>query len=461
VLEGFTVTQVGGWLRIEDSDHITVRANAFSVATIEGTKGSLKLLRATDCVIDGNSFDDGNDNITVVDSSRNLVVNNHVTKGRHSLLSVRCSNDNVFRGNTFQNPDQKAAEIYDCEGSSSDDPVKLDATKRNLFEWNRFAGTASSDVSYDYNGIQFAGQDGIVRRNLFYQNLGGGLGVQVYSDEALANHGNRIVHNTFYANRCWALSVSNDTGAGYYDNLVESNLFYDNADCAGGGEQILTGNPNATVLTGNTLADQDPGFVDAAGADFHLTEASSVLDTAPFLTTAVGDGSGTELAVADARFFFSGGGIEGESGDVVQLAGGTETARVTAVDRDTNTLTLDAALSWSAGQGVSFAYAGTAPDPGAYERGLPDPPPNGGSGGAAGTGGAGTGGGGAAGASSGAGGLGGGAAANSESDSGCACSSRPAGSRAGAWAALLFGALSLRVSARRRRQRFSDVNEPR
>lgn len=440
-IEGFTIEDVGSWIRVVDSQHVVIRGNTLARATIEGTRGSVKLLRSDDCTVVDNVIADGNDNITIVDSDRNRVLDNHLTGGRHSLISVRCSNANVFRGNYFDNPIQKATEVYDCEGSSSDDPVIFDATLRNLWERNEFAGTAGSDASHDYNAMQLAGQDGLVRRNVYHHNQGGGVHLQVYADEALANHGNRVYHNTLHANLCFALGASAGTGDGYFDNVLTANLLLDNADCAGGGEQIAPGDPTAAVFADNTLALRDPGFVDAAAADYRLTRGSTVIDAGPWLTAAVGAGEGTELVVADARWFFDGGGVPGEQGDRVQLEGDTATARVVAVDLEAGVLMLDGALSWSDGQGVALAYAGLGPDPGAFEQGLPD---DGGSddggvdgtggdtGGGADTGGTGDGGSASGGASASGGddggslatddgGSGSSADADSDPDGGCAC----------------------------------------
>jgi hypothetical protein len=63
----------------------------------------------------------------------------------------------------------------------------------------------------------------------------------------------------------------------------------------------------------------------------------------------------------------AGNGITDETGDIIQLEGQEATAIITAIDYTTNTLTLDQPLTWIAGQGVSLAYLGTAPDLGAYE----------------------------------------------------------------------------------------------
>jgi PKD repeat protein len=76
--------------------------------------------------------------------------------------------------------------------------------------------------------------------------------------------------------------------------------------------------------------------------------------------------------VADARYFFDGFGMTDEAGqpvlgDRIQLDGDTKTARVVAVNYATKTLTLDQALTWTDGKGVTLAYLGQRPDVGAYE----------------------------------------------------------------------------------------------
>jgi hypothetical protein len=111
-----------------------------------------------------------------------------------------------------------------------------------------------------------------------------------------------------------------------------------------------------------------PMFVDGAGRDFSLQSGSGLVDAAAFLTTASGSSTGTVMTVADARWFYDGFGIPGETGDEIQLEGGTQRAVVLAVDHGANTLTLDRELAWTDGQGVSLVYTGSAPDVGAFER---------------------------------------------------------------------------------------------
>ena len=97
-----------------------------------------------------------------------------------------------------------------------------------------------------------------------------------------------------------------------------------------------------------------------------------MIDAGAFLTKTVGAGSGTVLAVADARYFFDGFGMTDENsqpvlGDLIQLDGDTKTAQVVAINYATNTLTLDQALTWTDGKGVALRYSGSRPDVGAYE----------------------------------------------------------------------------------------------
>jgi Right handed beta helix region len=367
-IEGLTVTDVVGWGRIEDSHNAVLRKNRFSNATARGTTGGLKLVRSRYIRIVDNRFETANDSIVIQESDRNVVEGNAFLWGRHSLLSVRCSNFNVIRNNRFHNERQKAAEIYDCE-AVSDAPFRLDATRRNLFEGNTFAHTRGSSQSHRYNGIQYAGQQGIVRRNVFHDNLGGALHLAVYEHEALHSYGHRIYHNTFYANRCFGLVGSPDLG-GSLPSVARNNLFYKNADCAGQGpDQVTIGDPKALVFTNNAVLNRasDPRFVDEHRRDLRLQPDSPQVDAGVPLTKIVGAGTGTVMRVDDVWLFYDGHGIDGEHGDVIQLAGSGTRATVVGIDYAKGTLRLDRALSWRDGQGVSLAFEGRAPDVGAFE----------------------------------------------------------------------------------------------
>lgn len=375
VIRGINLSNVVGWARLENAHHNLIEDCTFSVATNTGTTGGFKIVSSNDNRMLGNAFNDGNDNMVVQDSNRNVIQDNTFYQGRHSLLSIRCCNYTVVRGNLFDNPIQKAIEIFDCEGVS-DAPYKLDATRHNLIEDNEFVNTRSHSYKhYYYNGIQFAGQEGIVRRNVFYHNLGGGISVQVYSDEALYNYKNRIYNNTFYNNQCYGLSASGVSRSSYHDNRVKNNLFYKNTSCSGGAVQNYIPNTTAMILSDNAVLDEDPLFINADANVFQLQAGSAAIDAGAFLTHAVGSGSGTVIQVDDVGYFFDGFSIANETGDEVQLEGQTQRARILSIDFQNKTLTLDAPMTWVDGQGLSLAYSSSAPDQGAFESDGADPEP--------------------------------------------------------------------------------------
>ncbi len=365
VLKGFYLEQVTGWARLENAHYNEIRNNSFHEALARGTTGGLKLVNSHYNRIEGNSFERGNDSLVLQSSDRNLVADNKFRWGRHSLLSLRCGNYNVIRDNHFHNERQKAMEVYDCE-AVSDAPYRLDATKRNLIEGNRFDHVRGSGQAHNYNAIQYSGQLGIVRRNLFRDARGGGVNLQVYADEALYNYGHRIYNNTFYANRCFALVDRARGGSRIGDNLFRNNLFYKNLDCQGGGRQVDL-KWGGLDKKSNALAERNPGFMDEATGDLHLRADSPWVDRGAFLTRTREKGQGRRLPVHDPAFFFDGAGVPGVTGDEIALEGEATKARVLEVDFATGTLLLDRDIQWRKGQGVSLLYAGNSPDMGAYE----------------------------------------------------------------------------------------------
>ncbi len=137
VVEGITVSDVAGWARLENAHFNVFKNNQFNNALARGTTGGFKIVKSHYNQVLNNRFESGNDSIVIQESDRNLVAGNTFKWARHSLVSVRCANFNVIRENEFHNERQKAMEIYDCE-AVSDAPFKLNATKRNLVEYNRF-----------------------------------------------------------------------------------------------------------------------------------------------------------------------------------------------------------------------------------------------------------------------------------------------------------------------------------
>ena len=120
---------------------------------------------------------------------------------------------------------------------------------------------------------------------------------------------------------------------------------------------------------GSTIYSMRGGLQATLSEDFRMSFSGNLTRSSferLYNGTAIADPL-TTFEVGDALYFVDGFGIPGEVGDTIQLDGDTARAVITNVDYATNTLTLDAALTWSAGQGVSLAYEGSAPDVGAYE----------------------------------------------------------------------------------------------
>jgi hypothetical protein len=373
VVDGLTVTDTLGWGRLQDARENTIQHMTFRRATANGTTGGLKIVRSIYNRILENRFEDGHDSLMIQDASNgNVVLRNLFQDAHHTLICIKCSSGNIVRNNVFLNSRQKAMEIFDCE-MISDAPLRLDATKRNVVEQNVFSVSRGSWNTHDKNAIQHGGQYTIVRRNVFAKSLGGGVAYQSYASESLFVYGNRLYHNTFYDNRCFALIGFGGDPKQYRDNRAVNNLFYKNADCDGRGGQISIDDRSSVVASGNAVEAMDPGFVDEAKPDLRLRSDSRMIDRAGPLTLTRGSGEGTTLPVADVLWFSDGMTIPGELGDEIQLLGTTTSARIVKIDYAARTLTLDRPLTWQSNQGVALKFSGLAPDFGADEYGAGKP----------------------------------------------------------------------------------------
>jgi hypothetical protein len=171
---------------------------------------------------------------------------------------------------------------------------------------------------------------------------------------------------------------SNWGGLDPVGNVVKNNIFYDNKN----GSVTYDGSFDPPVIESNWEENGvDPGFVDLSGADpdnpdlpdLHLDRTSPAKDQGAWLTTITSEsGSGDSFTVADANYFMDGWTII--EGDLIQLEGQTQAARITDVDYEARTITVGTSLTFTEGQGVGMAYADTARDQGAFEIGeIPAP----------------------------------------------------------------------------------------
>ncbi len=353
----------------------------------------------------------GGDSLVLRRSDHNLVAGNSIIYANHACFALRGASYNIIRDNYFTNPVQKIGEVYDiCE-------LGLGImTERNVFQDNTFDYVPPFPGSNSYSGIQYAGQDSIIRRNLFYGMDGVGISAGLWDGsqcppaappEASRNYGNRIYHNVFYNNGrsgVWIAGIPGFTHT-YADNIYKNNILFANYDGANP-LQIKAGRLTGYYFERNNIIGQTPGqdvitcsalgvpthdltwwqlhypslyggnielapqFVDAGSNDFHLSPSSPMIDAGTYLTQGFDTGVGT-LFVLDPSSFCDGYDIEGEGGDWIRLEGSNQIAQIVDVDYASNTLTLDRDVTCDPFQGITLLYEGSAPDLGAFEYSAP------------------------------------------------------------------------------------------
>lgn len=324
-------------------------------------------------------------------NSYNLIEENHIYHGGHIPLKVT-GKWNVIRNNYLHNEEwypydrpkygNRAAAIIDYH----DDHIN----GWNLIEGNRFAFTGiPSDANFSA-GIQHTNHDSIIRKNMFYACKGPGLKIETIRTASNADD-NYIYNNVFFYNGIGGVAekyqtaiwlranVSGNVSWNFDHTVIKNNIFYKNP------KNIKTSGTVTNTIAENNWLIGDPKFIDAVPSktvdpfnsdypNFKLQErrdgkeGSPCIDAGGFLTKTVSAGNGNKIKVEDAHYFMDGWGII--EGDVIQLKGQTQTARIINVDYNSNTLTIDKALEWSANQGLSLSYSGKSPDIGAFESGA-------------------------------------------------------------------------------------------
>ncbi|MFX0195377.1 MAG: right-handed parallel beta-helix repeat-containing protein [Candidatus Hodarchaeota archaeon] len=343
----------------------------------------------------------GTDSFRLDQSSRyNLIEGNRFEFGEHSLLRIEGGTYNVVRNNYFQNDWEKNTEI-NSPGSSV-------PAYHNVWENNIFATTQVAGDGEDSPGIQFSGSNNIVRFNVFYHNQGGGFRLEAYTgsaNEAIYVYDNRIYNNVFYYNQHAGIFINKyHSGTDISGNIFKNNIVYNNRheESSNRPQQvyfygvmsylddnrflynnIIYLNPGSDVVGHRNLGDHplswwqsnypdnfghnievNPQFVNENNYDFRLRSGSPMIDAGGFLTRTVNSGTGNQIHVEDASYFFDGFGIV--QGDKV-VVGANSPSRINKVSYNGNTITLETEITWNSGDPVSLPYSGSAPDIGAYE----------------------------------------------------------------------------------------------
>jgi hypothetical protein len=313
-------------------------------------------------LIEGNTLAYGGHHVIELAGSYNVIRNNYV----HNEEWMNCSQAGGKCGNRLIVVDQFPATV-----------------NRNVIENNTFAFSGVPPDDEGSMAVSLRTPYNIVRRNVFHNNDQAGLNVATqgyYPHDVRLNH---IYHNVFFHNGYPALgntfkpfesgiALTKFGSTSVTDVVIKNNIFWQNR----WQQSITYYNTDAArqVVTNNWQEAGDPLFVnDKAAADparpeafdFRLQAQSPAIDKGGFLTKTTGSGSGKIIQVEDAGYFTSGWGIV--DGDLIQLQGQSQRARVLSIDYAQNTLTVDTALTWQQGQGLSLAYDGNAPDQGAYE----------------------------------------------------------------------------------------------
>ena len=364
----------------------------------------------------------GNDSVAITGGRFHLVEGNTFEGASHTCLVLMGVQQSVVQGNRFTNPIQKLMEVFSARKRDVGDLVLKSehvVIEDNVFGPAPRVDKNGTDSGSGSAGIQYAGNDCILRRNVFTQ-CGMGMDFSLYDagpddPEALYCSHNRLYHNTIYD--CgWPARYGSGPGVwisggegDITDNILANNVLYHNhahADAHFPAEtpfdvQLAFANAGNFRLLSNLLMgrekgattvwdkarkagftlhrfeeqfpataagnlEAEPGLVDVARDDFHLRADSPCRDAGRALTAARTAGEGVTLEVEDARYFTDGFGLT--EPDVLRVGG--RRVAVAKVDYATNTLTLARPMAWRAGDPVTLDYAGKAPDLGAFEFGA-------------------------------------------------------------------------------------------
>ncbi len=414
IIDGLEFRDAGGnWITMNGTEHCIIKNchfegnSAWAGIKMNGADYN-KILNNTLIAVCGGGNDGPDDVIWCGESSYNLFEGNDFRYGTHNCFDMQgrgpntTSTGNIIKNNKFYNPWHTALSLfYGGERNLVEGNVILDAGEAcgpNTCPGNA-CGSERDRTQFsrmNHGGLQFGNDLCIIRKNVFVNNGKQSLTPKngSGSEENAAN--NRIYNNTYYKN--YAGLYSNTTKP-VYGNIIKNNIFYKNRNYEI--YRFLTGSPNNNYYFNNSILGVsppvnwnntkkgisyfesnypnewkdnltlNPKFVsevpdpNSKNSDLHLRSTSPMIDAGAFLTQTSSSGSGITISVQDASYFMDGwGSIEG---DLIQLEGQDQTARITNVDYDNNIIVVDKSLSWNNSIGISLAYNGSAPDIGAYE----------------------------------------------------------------------------------------------
>jgi len=322
----------------------------------------------------GAMLDLGSEADTTDTSDYNLIEDCEFHSGGHHLLGI-FSKFNIIKNNYFENDKWYSGAGYRCIITDGKDSAI------NVLEGNRICWAGSKPEASGSSGFDLRYANFIIRFNCFYKNSGTGITIATVNETGhIEPHHNYIFNNVFFGNgtnpadnsnaaisfRAW-----NGIPSSIRRNVIKNNILYKNSNPYTAWEKTSL---DSQVIVNNWEGAGNPEFIDtnALGPkiinkpDFHLSASSPCIDKGAFLTTITSQsGSGFSFKVDDARYFIDGWKIV--DGDMVQLEGKSDRVRITNVNYETNTLTVDKSISWTTGQKIGLPYSGNSPDQGVYE----------------------------------------------------------------------------------------------
>ncbi len=338
------------------------------------------------------AFDNGNAGINVVDSDHIVIqdcelhhngwkpdgdsgwgdgasINNHNAPGKMS----------VFRRNLCYANWQKRQNAYwdgngytlDCVGTDG-----LHIVGNNVFFNNGGAGLLvgateniklfnnvffrnKSDVSCrnkaDLYLIKEQTHNTIMKNNIIFSRPGIWT-IDRYGGEDHDFIGNNLIWGEDGVNtQIWWLTLQRTNIDFWIANRAPQTLYGDPQFKAAPFDKVITSFHNSSWIA-----------MDINQYNFQLKSGSKCINAGTVLTKAMTSGSGNQVQVENACFFFD--GFNQIEGDYIQI-GNNKVVQITKIDYVQNLLTFTApySISWQKGDGVSLPFYGNAPDLGAYE----------------------------------------------------------------------------------------------
>jgi len=311
------------------------------------------------------------------------------THGGVSLRSVDSENYaeyNVIKGNTIYDPLDDNLTIVQYTrynliednivyGAATGAGIKLCGGHYNVVRRNRGYDNKIGILLYTnlHSGVTSSGTYNHIYHNVCYDNSGGGQAGVFYIvyDDAGDLKNNIVKNNILYSNLSYQIYAGVTAGeeAHFGDNTYINNVTY---GTAGGQNTVRYLGTTYTTAGANALApftanmDSNPTFTDEDGNDFTIPGSSPCVGAGAWLTTITSaSDTGTEFVVDDARYFSDGEGLV--AGDEIQIEGTADPVGITEIDYDTDTITVDEAVTWTQGDGVGLEFEGSNPDIGWYE----------------------------------------------------------------------------------------------